>query len=306
MRLSDLQVTHGFAEVNGIRLHYVEKGTGPLVLLLHGFPEMWWSWRYQIDPLVEAGFHVVAPDLRGYNESDKTGPYDLDTLVEDVRAFIERMGNSTVQIVAHDWGGAVAWHLAATRPEACERVAILNCPHPVQFRRALSHWSQVKRSWYVFFFQLPWIPERLLTRHDADAIRRLFLGNAKDRSHFGPEETQPFCEAIQKPGAARAMLGWYRALMRTAILDRTRFERYPVVEAPVLLIWAKSDRALGFEDLVPGTERWVRKLELKTLEPCGHFVHSEKPEPVNAWLLEFLRAGPRNTLSNGTAHSRQA
>lgn len=291
MRPSDLEVSHRFVEANGIRFHYVEKGRGPLVLLLHGFPEMWWSWRYQIGPIAEAGFRVVAPDLRGYNESDKAGPYDIDTLVSDVHALIAALGETRAAIVGHDWGGIVAWHFAATRPEACERIAILNCPHPIQFRRALSSGgNQLKRSRYILFFQLPWLPEYLLTRRDAELVLRMFLAHAKDRSHFGPDETRPFRDSVQKPGAAKAMLGYYRALLKTAIRDRARFARYPIIQAPTLLIWAKDDRALGYEDLVPGTERWAPRLELRTLEHCGHFVQSEQPEPVNRWLLSFLRS----------------
>lgn len=291
MRIADLEVAHGFANVNGIRLHYVEKGTGPLVLLLHGFPEMWWTWRYQIAPLAQAGFRVVAPDLRGYNESDKTGPYDIDTLAGDVLGLIRALGANRAHVVGHDWGGAVAWHLAAMQPSTCERVAVLNCPHPVQFQRALrSRWSQVKRSWYIFFFLLPWIPEHLLTRRDAALIQRVLLGNAKDRSHFGVEEARPFRDAVQRPGAATAMLGWYRALLRTIIRFRGRVSRYPVIEPPVLLIWAMDDIALGFDELVPGTERLVRQLELKIVPGCGHFVPAEKPDEVNRYLIKFLRA----------------
>ena len=291
MRPSDLQASHRFVEANGIRFHCVEKGRGPLVLLLHGFPEMWWSWRYQIDPIAEAGFRAVAPDLRGYNESDKAGPYDIDTLASDVHALIAALGESRAAVVGHDWGGAVAWHFAATRPESCERLAILNCPHPVQFRRALSsRGTQLKRSSYILFFQLPWLPEYLLTRRDAELIVRIFLAHAKDRSHFGPDEIRPFRDSVQKHGAAKAMLGYYRALVKTALRDRARFARYPIIQAPALLIWAKDDRALSYEDLVPGTERWAPRLELRTLERCGHFVQSEQPEPVNHWLSSFLRS----------------
>ena len=289
MRAHDPEVKHNFVQANGLRIHYVERGSGPLVLLLHGFPEMWWSWRYQIGPIAAAGFRVVAPDLRGYNETDKIGPYDIDTLVADVHGLIKALGETRARVIGHDWGGAIAWHLAATRPETCERVAILNCPHPLQFRRALfSQWSQVKRSWYIFFFQLPWLPERLLARRDAELIRRMYLAHAKDRSRFGPDQIRPFQDAIQKPAAAKSMLGWYRALLMTALYHRARFKKYPIIQIPTLLIWAKGDRALDYEQLVPGTDRWAPQLELKTLDRCGHFVQSEQPEKVNQWLLDFL------------------
>src|SRR5262249_30760318 len=154
--------------------HYVEAGkpSDPLVILLHGFPEFWWSWRLQISALVAAGFRVIVPDQRGYADTDKHGPYDLDTLVDDIAGLIRSFRVHRAMIVGHDGGGAVAWHLAATRPELCTRVAILNSPHPVIFRRALAKPSQMRRSWYMFFFQLPLLPEIFLTRNDGAAVVR--------------------------------------------------------------------------------------------------------------------------------------
>jgi len=135
------------------------------VVLLHGFPEFWWSWRFQIAPLAAAGYRVVAPDLRGYNETERTGPYDLDTLSGDIASLIAHLGESRATIVGHDWGGAITWHLAAMRPDTCERAVVLNAPHPAVFGAVLRHsLDQLRRSWYMFFFQLPWLPERWLVK----------------------------------------------------------------------------------------------------------------------------------------------
>ena len=293
MRLEDLAVEHRHVQVDGCRFHYVEKGSGPPVLLLHGFPEHWWSWRYQIDPLVQAGFRVLAPDLRGYNESCREGPYHLDRLTADVAGLLAAAGERRAAVVGHDWGGGLAWHLAATRPELCERLVVLNCPHPAQMQRALRGGSlgQMKRSWYIFLFQLPFLPEYLLTRHDALLLRRMYLREAKDRSHFGDEDIAPFRAAIQLPGAASATIGWYRAFFRAELPRRRRAGRRPAIGAPTLLIWGMEDGALGYADLVPGTERHVPSLRVEQLEGCGHFVHAERPERVNPLLIDFLRAG---------------
>src|SRR5215203_1684309 len=153
---------HREAIVNGVRLHYVGAGTGPLVLLLHGFPEFWYSWRAQIPALVAAGYRVIAPDMRGYNLSEKPAgvrSYMLDTLCDDVLALIHHAGEERATVVGHDWGGAVAWNVPMRHPRAVERLIVLNAPHPGAFLRELRTPAQIAKSWYMFFFQLPWLPE---------------------------------------------------------------------------------------------------------------------------------------------------
>src|SRR3954449_2631161 len=153
---------HREAVVNGVRLHYVEAGAGPLVVLLHGFPEFWYSWRHQIPALAAAGFRVVAPDMRGYNRSDKprgVRAYSGDALTGDVAKLIRACGAERAVVVGHDWGAAVAWQFAMAYPALLERLVIMNAPHPARFLRALRTWRQARKSWYMFFFQLPWLPE---------------------------------------------------------------------------------------------------------------------------------------------------
>ncbi len=293
MKPADLNVAHHFVQLRTLRMHYVEAGSGPLVVLLHGFPENWWSWRYQLQSLVDAGFRVVAPDLRGYGETDKHGPYDLDTISDDVCQLIASLHEGKVKIVGHDWGGAVAWHLASKRPEFCERLTVMNCPHPSIFRAAIINkpsWAQLKKSWYFFFFQLPLLPEWLLTRRDAQGTVRTIKGSSIDRSHFSADEMRPFREGIQRPGAASAMIGWYRHAVRDGFTNPFNPPTYETIDVDTLLVWGMKDPALGYAELVPGTERHVPKLKIAQIPDCGHFVQAERPELVNPALIAFLRA----------------
>ncbi len=292
MKLADLAVTHHFVDLPKLRMHYVEKGEGPLVVLLHGFPEMWWSWRYQIDALANAGFRVIAPDQRGYGETSTHGPYDLDTLAGDLCHLVESLGaGPRAKIVGHDWGGAVAWHLASHRPEFCERVAVLNCPHPAVMREALlSNLSlgQLKRSWYMFFFQLPFVPEYFLTKDDAELMPRTLRAASRDRSHWTDDDVRPFRDAIQRPGTASGMLGWYREAIRSGFSKPFTPPKYPPITCDSLLLWGNADPALDFKILVPGTEKYAPKLRVVQIEGSGHFVQSERPDEVNAELVKFL------------------
>ena len=275
-------------------MHYVEAGTGPLVVLLHGFPENWWSWRYQLQPLAEAGFRVIAPDLRGYGETDKQGPYDLDTIVGDVCSLIESLGvEKRARIVGHDWGGAVAWHLASKRPEFCERLTVMNCPHPVLMQKVLLgkrlSFAQLKKSWYFFFFMLPFVPEWALTKDDAKITRKTISSASFNRAHFSDDELRPFRDGIQRPGAASAMVGWYREAVRDGFRHAFSPKKYADIAVETLMVWGMKDPALGFEELVPGTEAFVPKLVVERIPDCGHFVHAERPELVNPALISFLR-----------------
>src|SRR3954470_24182831 len=161
--LAGADLREGIAEVGEVTLHYVEAGEGPLVVLLHGFPEFWFGWRLQIAPLVAAGFRVVAPDLRGYNLSSKpTGldAYTADRLAADIRGLIRERGAESALVVGHDWGGTIAWTMAMNHPEVVDRLAILDAAHPRRFQQALLNPRQALRTWYLFYFALPGLPER--------------------------------------------------------------------------------------------------------------------------------------------------
>jgi pimeloyl-ACP methyl ester carboxylesterase len=283
------QLREGYADLSEVRLHYVEAGEGPLVVLLHGFPEFWYGWRYQIPALAAAGFRVVAPDMRGYNTSSKPAgidAYDIDHLTIDVRDLIIERGAHSAHLVAHDWGAAVAWVTAMNHPEVVERLAILNLPHPRLFLQSLKT-RQLLKSWYMFFFQLPWLPERVARARHWQLFRAFSLGTAARPDAFSDEDVERYIEAWSQPGAMTASINYYRALLRQS--PRRTEARLRVVQAPTLVIWGERDRYLGKELAepdradVPNLERVVR------LPQASHWVQHDEPERVNELLVEFFR-----------------
>jgi pimeloyl-ACP methyl ester carboxylesterase len=278
------------AVLGEVRLHYVEAGEGPLVVLLHGFPEFWYGWRSQIDGLAAAGLRVVAPDMRGYNLSSKpagVAAYGLDRLARDVRELIAERGAQRACVAGHDWGGAVAWWTAMRHPEAVERLAILNAPHPRRFLAATRRPEQLARSWYFGMFGLPWLPERLVRAGRWRALRRALERDARPGA-FTPADLERYVEAWEQPGAIGAMLGYYRAALRRppgATLAGLR-----PVDAPTRVIWGERDRYLAAalaeppRDEVPRLERVIR------LPEASHWVQHDEPGRVTALLAEFFGA----------------
>jgi epoxide hydrolase 4 len=249
---------------------------GPLVVLLHGFPEFWYSWRYQLPALAAAGFRAVAVDQRGYNLSDKPHgleAYRVSRLARDVDAVRQALGAERMCLVGHDWGGAVAWTYAMRYPERLTRLVILNAPHPAVFLKHIRRPAQLRKSWYMFFFQLPRLPEAALRAGKFAFIRR----ELRD-----PE----YVAALAQPGALTATINYYRAMFR-----RPRgipLRKWPRIEAPVLVIWGQRDRFLGPELAAPD-EHLVPNVRLERL-PTSHWVQLEAPERVNELLVDFLRA----------------
>jgi pimeloyl-ACP methyl ester carboxylesterase len=277
---------HGTLTTNGIRMHYVTQGTGPLIVLLHGFPEFWYSWRFQIPVLAEQGYRVVAPDLRGYNETEKpTAGYDIPTLLRDIAGLIEGLGEERAVVVGHDWGGVLAWQFAIDYPQMTARLIVLNAPHPGAMLRELRRPAQLRKSWYIFFFQLPWLPEYTLSRNHANEIGRMLRGAALQKEAFPRSETAKYQEAMSKPGAIRAALAYYRQLVRRG--PRAYRQRNLLVETPTLLVWGEHDIALDIA-LTRDLDPWVPHLRVKYLPDSGHWVQQEQPEKVNQYLLEFL------------------
>jgi len=277
--------TFAYADLSEVRLHYAEDGDGPLVVLLHGFPDFWYSWRHQIPALAEAGFRVVAPDMRGYNLSDKprgTENYTLDRLATDVVELISALGEPRAYVVGHDWGGVIAWAVAAWHPDMVSRVAILNAPHPDEYRRALARPKQLTKSWYTGFFQLPGAAAVLRAR-DFAALRRALPASASD-SAFTDEDLSRYLEAWSQPRAIESQLAYYRAGTRYTF---GRNEGLPRVDVPVLVIWGQRDRTLEpfFAHARP---ELVRNLRVETLPHATHWVHMDEPERVNRLLLDFL------------------
>lgn len=278
---------HGSVEANGIRFHYVEAGAGPLVLLLHGFPEFWFSWRHQIPALAER-FRVVAVDLRGYNETDRPASgFDTRSLVADVAALVPALGERSCLLVGHDWGGAIAWYAASRHPELVDRLVILNAPHPTEMARHLtSNLDQILRSWYVFFFQVPLLPELFLRR---GRCRPLFERIRKTMAHpelLRDEDLERYADAFCKPGAVEAALEYYRQAFRSAF--RRGFRAEPArIDVPTLVVWGERDHALGRE-LNDGLARWVRDLRIEFIPTASHWVQQDEPEIVTRLIREFL------------------
>lgn len=279
---------HVTEPVNGIRMHYVEVGSGPSVVLLHGFPETHRSWDLQVPALARAGRHVITPDLRGYAETEHArGGYDLDTLAADVAVLIRKTG-SPAALVGHDWGGAVAWHVATLYPSLLERLIVIDCPHPALMAKALrDNRRQLRRSWYMFFFQLPLVPEWFLSRKRGAALRHAFDSESPGSP---PELVAAEVRALSAPGALRGPLAYYRTMFRRSLGPMLRGALDApsgVIDLPVTLIWGERDSFLGTE-LLAGTERFAPRVRTHVVAGAGHFVHHERPEEVNALLTAAL------------------
>ncbi len=271
-----------------VTLHAVVAGPqdAPLALLLHGFPECWHAWQHQIPALVRMGYRVIAPDQRGYNLSEKPADvtdYSTGWLVADARALIRGMGHERAVVIGHDWGGVVAWRLAMNAPEMVTRLVVMNAPHPRAYRRELRrNPDQRRKSWYVAAFQIPWLPETLLSRAAPEAARAFFRKTTARRDAFSAADLAILTAAMAQPGAMRAAINWYRAATHRGYRSAA-----DVITTPTLLIWGEDDVALDIaltHDLTP----WVPNLQLHTIPNCGHWVQNEAPEEVNARLLTFL------------------
>ncbi len=282
---------HEFTTANGLRMHYVTAGEGPLVVLLHGFPQFWYAWRHQI-PALAARFKVVAPDLRGYGETDKpphVSDYAVATLAEDVSALVKVLGYERAHVVGHDWGGAVAWVTAMQQPAVVERLAVLNCPHPTIFAYALrSNLRQLLRSWYMFFFQLPAIPETLFQLASHRLVENAFRGWAIRKDTFSDEDLVRFREALERPGVLTGAINYYRAAFRNVSAMRAMDRQPPKIAAPTLLIWAEEDAALGKELTVGMEPLFSGSFRIEYVPRCSHWVNEEQPDLINRSLLDFL------------------
>ncbi len=290
--LADIELREGYADLGEVRLHCVETGPpdGPAVVLLHGFPDFWYSWRHQIPALAAAGFRTIAPDMRGYNLSSKpaeVSAYEPRRLAGDIRDLIHERGAERAFLAGHDWGAAVAWVTAMAHPEVVERLAILNVPHPRRMLEALRRpGRQLAKSWYMFFFQLPWLPERAVRADDWRAFRYGFEHDARPGA-FTPADIDRYREAWSRPGAITATLNYYRASMRRT--GAARRGALGPVTAPTLVIWGEHDRYLSSELAepargdVPGLTRVVR------LPEASHWVQHDEPDRVSELLISHFK-----------------
>lgn len=302
----DPSIRHDYVQVGDVRLHYAERGSGDrLVLLLHGFPECWYSWRHQLRAFGDE-YRVVAPDLRGYNLSDKPSrveDYRMERLVDDVLALVRHFGAREAAIVGHDWGAAIAWAVAAKYPEYVWKLAALQVPPPAAWRRNLTL-KQILRSWYMFFFQIPQLPEWWVRTNDFAALERMFKQTARPGT-FTDTDIAVYKAALRSPGALEAAVNYYRANLLWLLRPGDRLRQWlrggrvePTegellegdgrIRVPTLFIYGERDMAI-----VPETVRGVSSYvdapfrELR-LPASGHWVQQESPVEINAALITFL------------------
>ncbi|WP_158811955.1 alpha/beta fold hydrolase [Beijerinckia sp. L45] len=285
-----MAITTRTIAANGLSFAVDEAGEGPdIALCLHGFPESRFSWRHQLEPLAAMGWHAVAPDLRGYGDSSRptsVEAYRLTHLVADAAALFDVYGARRRLLVAHDWGAVIAWAFAIGQVRSLDGLVIMNVPHPAVFRAVLKRsWAQRRRSWYILFFQLPVLPELALRAQGAKAVARAFAGMAVNKAAFPPAVLQHFQANALRPGAATAMLNYYRANARR-LGEPTPS---PMIETPILMIWGEADTALGLE-LTEGYAPYVADFTLNRLPGVSHWVQQEAPDLVNARLATWLRA----------------
>jgi pimeloyl-ACP methyl ester carboxylesterase len=286
--LRRVELAHRYADLGDVRLHYVEAGQGPLVLLLHGFPQFWYQWRHQIPALVEAGFRVVAPDMRGYNLSDKppgVRAYRVELLARDVERLILACGERRATVIGHDWGAIVAWVAAMHHPGRVERLVILNVPHPARFVDGLLSPGQLLKSSYMFLVQIPRLPEEVICAGDFALLRSALRRDPVRPGTFAAEDIERYLRALARPGALTATLNYYRALLRNPGETRALLKR---IEAPVLVIWGERDRFLS-RRLAEPPRLWVPNLlRVERLQDASHWVAEDRPLEVNTLLLDFL------------------
>jgi pimeloyl-ACP methyl ester carboxylesterase len=287
-------ITSRHITANGIDFAIDECGDGPdIALCLHGFPESRRSWRHQLPVLAAQGWHAVAPDLRGYGGSSRPtaqSEYHIDRLVADVPALFDAIGASQGAgkagrklLIAHDWGALIAWVVAQRRAVALDGLVILNVPHPAVFRHTLKTlWAQKHKSWYVAFFQIPWLPEALLGARGAEAIGTAFTGSAVNKANFPPDIIDHYRANARQPGALTAMINYYRANF-PSVLD----EPVQVIDVPTLMIWGEQDVAIDIAN-TRGYGPLVRDFTLVTLPDASHWVQQDAPEATNAALLAWL------------------
>ncbi|MGI4736554.1 MAG: alpha/beta fold hydrolase [Janthinobacterium lividum] len=289
----DLALEHHDVQTNGLRLHVVQCGPidGPLVILLHGFPEYWETWHKQLPALVAAGYWVWAPDQRGYNLSDKPRGirnYTIPVLANDVLGLIDAAGRRQAHIISHDWGSIVTWYLAAQYPERLASTTIINVPHPAAETKNL--WrvpSQMLHSWYMVFFQLPWLPEQLFKRRNWSFGRKFLAGTAHPGT-FSPAQVDEYVAAWSQPGAITTMINWYRGLRYAGRLQ------WPRIKGPLQVIWGKQDVFLKAR-MAEISMTQCDNGQLHFFPDATHWVHLEKPEAVNELLLKFMASSPATT-----------
>lgn len=281
-----------FIEHGDFRLEAYEFGpkSGELVILLHGFPECWATWRHQITPLATVGYRVLVPNLRGYGRGDKPEKlvdYRIDKLASDIDAAMAYAGRDKCHLVGHDWGGAIAWWYGIHSSDKLATLSILNAPHPMAFMQTLKqHPLQWLKSWYIFFFQLPWLPEKILSLFRFKRLRDTLTGSSNEGS-YDQRDLEMLQDCWQQPGCTTAMLNYYRSMVR----DRQKPHKPPVVDAPAQILWGEQDLALSLPMAYRSVE-FLKQGQLNRYADATHWLNHDKPEVITKRLLTFFADHP--------------
>jgi pimeloyl-ACP methyl ester carboxylesterase len=292
-RIEDVVLRHDYAELDQVRLHYVECGAGDeLVILLHGFPEFWYSWRHQL-PVLGRRYHTVAPDMRGFNLSDKpvgVREYRIELLARDVVNLIRYFGKERAVIISHDWGAAVAWAVAMKYPDVVSRLVAMQVPPPAAWQKNLTL-RQLARSWYMLYFQLPWLPEWWARANDFARVDKMFRETTFEQGVFSADDLAAYKDALRQPGALTSSINYYRANVFRSLMRRnveTAEEVDGRIRVPTLFIFAEHDIAI-VPETVRGLDRFIDAPYREVRIPnSGHWVQNEAVEEVNRALLKFL------------------
>ncbi|XP_046582552.1 epoxide hydrolase 4-like [Haliotis rubra] len=281
--------THGYVQLEEVKIHYVAHGdeSKPLMLFVHGFPEFWYSWRYQLREF-KKDYRVVAIDTRGYGDSDKpsgVANYQVSKVVEDLKQLIPALGYRSCVLVAHDFGGAIAWALTALHPDLVDKLIVMNCPHPGIFRSYMEKsLAQLKKSWYIFFFQIPFVPELMMRVNDMKALEKMFTGRqgGLTSDNCSADDIEAYKYVFSKPGAATCAINYYRATTRYPA------KKIPRISCPVLTIWGCKDVALE-SSLAAAANAFVDNHTVKYIDEASHWVMIDTPEEVNKHITDFLK-----------------
>lgn len=274
---------------SGVTLHYVSKGSSdqPLMLFVHGFPECWFTWRYQLK-YFSKDYRVVAIDQRGYGLSSKLpniSDYKVELLARDVADIVEQLGYKSCVLVGHDWGAIVSWTVAMFYPHLIDKLIIMNVPHPAAFRNNISI-KQLRRSWYMFFYQVPIIPELLFESNDFELLERIFFTKQAgliNKNNMTLDDLEVFKYTFSQKGTAKAAINYYRALFRNQ-----KDELQAQITVPVLIVWGCQDSAIG-EELADASQKYCNNVQLKKIRNATHWVQQDAPDEVNKYVDDFLK-----------------